>query len=112
MNLNCDAVLDMITLYWDNTLSVSTREAVREHLRVCSACRKQYQQYARTAKLTVRRPEASDINIGSGYDDLSHRLKKQHSLRIGFLAGCACVTLAAVAVSILREKRESHKKLT
>ena len=105
MNLICDAVLDMISLYWDHTLSASTRAAVREHLRGCPSCRRQYQQYARSAKLMIRRPEVSDINVGSGYSDLSHRLKKQRSLRVGFLAGCTFVTLAAIAVSFLHDKK-------
>jgi predicted anti-sigma-YlaC factor YlaD len=111
MNLNCDAVLDMISMYWDNTLSTSTRAAVREHLRGCPACRKQYQQYAQAARVSVQRPELmKNINLTDGYDTLLRKLKKQHSLRVGFLAGCACVTLAAVAVSILRDLKTGKKK--
>ena len=107
MNLNCDAVMDMISLYWDNTLSASTRTAVREHLRGCPACRKQYQQYAQAARIAIQRPEPKKtMNLTDGYDTLSRKLKKQHSLRVGFLAGCACVTLAAVAVSVLRDKKD------
>ena len=110
MNLNCDAVTDMISLYWDNTLSASTRTAVREHLRGCPSCRKQYQQYAQAARIAIQRPEPmKNINLSDGYDTLSRKLKKQHSLRVGFLAGCACVTLAAVAVSILRDQKERRK---
>jgi predicted anti-sigma-YlaC factor YlaD len=91
----------------DNTLSASTRSAVREHLRGCPSCRKQYQQYARASKIAqLIRPELNkNMNLTDGYDTLLRKLKKQHSLRVGFLAGCACVTLAAVAVSILRDQK-------
>ena len=106
MNLNCDAALDLITLYLDGALSASTRAAVREHLRSCPACRRHYQQYAHTAKLAVRKPEpVKNIDLTDGYGTLSRKLKKQHSLRVGFLAVCAFVTLAAVAVSFLRGKK-------
>ncbi|HOP11075.1 MAG TPA: zf-HC2 domain-containing protein [Oscillospiraceae bacterium] len=107
MNLNCDATLDLISLYWDGTLSASTRAAVREHLRGCPTCRNQYQQYAHAAKIAVQRPEPKEnINLTDGYNSLLRKLKKQHSMRVGFLAGCACVTLAAVAISVLRDKKE------
>ncbi len=106
MNLNCDAALDLISLYWDHTLSASTRAAVRAHLRSCPACKKQYLQYARAAKTAIHRPELTkNINLSDGYSTLRRKLQKRHSLRIGFLAGCACVTLAAVALSIIRDRK-------
>lgn len=106
MNLNCDAVLDLISLYWDGTLSASTRASVREHLRNCPSCQNQYRQYVHSARVAIHRPELTqNINLRDGYDILLRKLKKQHSLRVGILAGCACVTLAAVAVSILRDRK-------
>ncbi len=45
MNLNCDIVMDMVSLYNDGSVSGSSRKAIAKHLQKCPECRKFYKEY-------------------------------------------------------------------
>ncbi len=41
--IDCEVVLDLLPLYYDNVVSDKTKEVISEHLKECASCEKEYQ---------------------------------------------------------------------
>jgi anti-sigma factor RsiW len=54
--MRCDRCQNLFTRAWDDELSVAEREALETHWTSCSACRRAYDEYARTLELVQALP--------------------------------------------------------
>lgn len=86
--LDCDVVRDLLPLYHDGVVSETTKEAIKEHLERCAACKKEYESICvdipiKTAEMTTRKK-------------FSNMMKKTR--RKSFLTSAIAVTFICAAV--------------
>jgi len=103
MNLTCDIVMDLVSIYKDKLASQSSCEAIEEHLKECPACRKYYKQYDSIYRLE---PEKSDTVIADDYEQkytaLSIKLNRRRKLAMVGMAAFACASVGAILISALK----------
>ena len=80
MNISCDMVMDLISLYNDGVASDDTCRAIREHLRGCSACRRAYASYADTKKHDLMPPREHESDALSRKYTVVARHLRRHRL--------------------------------
>lgn len=114
MNLNCDVVMDLVSIYADGLASPATEEAITAHLKTCPSCRKYYRQYdafdispASVAPVVDPKPEVNEHM--KRYVDISLKLRRKRNFYIGAIASCACISAAAVLFGIFFNKDRFFK---
>ena len=100
MKLTCDMVTDLYPLYKDGLASPDTKEAIKEHLRECDACRNFYRRYPFQDKL-LRRSAADTFDnpthtssVTDGFNSFAKKMRRYKKIKIVV----ACLITAAVAV--------------
>ena len=110
MSLNCDIVMDLVSLYKDGLASEPSRSAVNEHLKGCSACRKYYRHYDAIDNMAISGGKPADEDdYMKHYTEISTKLRRRRGIHTGLIACCACVSAAAFLISLLSEKPLSSK---
>lgn len=103
MNLPCDAVKDLVSIYKDGLASESTAESIRNHLKQCPDCRKYYKQYDSINRLSsAKHNVAADISVEPSlkeYTELSVKLRTRRNLLIAGVALLASVTVSSMIVN-------------
>lgn len=75
-NLDCDIVSDLLSLYHDDVVKETTKEAIKQHLETCDACKKEYEA------LCVELPiEKGTVNTNTK-EKFLHMMKKAKRNRI------------------------------
>ena len=88
ITLPCDIVRDLLPLYHDGVVSETTKDAVREHLDTCDACRDEYEKLCE--ELPMENRSSSPKKKFLGMVKNQKRLKK---LMIAAISLACCVIL-------------------
>ena len=96
MNVSCDMVMDLISLYNDGVASEETCRAIREHLKECPACRRAYASYSEQKKRELKPPRIPES------DELSQKytLLARHLRRDRLLSNAAVIMLILLSATI------------
>jgi predicted anti-sigma-YlaC factor YlaD len=106
MNLTCDAVLDLISIYKDGAASESTAAAIEEHLKQCRDCRRYYKQYDSINRIISQKQAEPAGGVDDDFARLSSALKLRRTIAVVFLAVCAAITVtSAIFALLMRNKR-------
>lgn len=105
MSTACDAVMDLIPLYRDKSVSEGTRKFVEKHLKICPECRRYYRDYVKFTKIPLAFSGSSGAIgvIGSDFDALARRIRKRrNTVYLGtlFFLGGALFASVKIAQSI------------
>lgn len=103
MNLTCDIVMDLVSIYKDELASESTCEAIEAHLKECPACRKYYKQY--DSICGVEPPKSAPVIVDDykeKYTALAIKLNRRRKLAMLGMAAFACVSIGVVLASALK----------
>jgi anti-sigma factor RsiW len=104
MNISCDMAMDLIALYKDGLASDDSRAAVREHLRLCPSCAREYARYSKSTSKPGLPPEdapGSD-EISLKYTELARSLRHRHIIKTAAVAATIAVSLGVACVCLLR----------
>ncbi|HZW49795.1 MAG TPA: zf-HC2 domain-containing protein [Bacillota bacterium] len=107
MEISCDIVMDLITLYHDGLASESSVNAIKTHLKSCPNCRKAYHDY----KLAEVRPSQTetDVNIqelNDRFNYLARRLRKRQYLITSGMGFYILFSLVLLVFYTLRQREE------
>lgn len=110
MSLNCDLVMDLVSLYHDGSVSNTTRTAVEEHLKTCAECRSFYHQYRH---LIGRQPkyQAIDIpDIEAKYNKLADKMyRRRNTLTLSLALYTSLAALSVLLILLNKSKQSSAK---
>ena len=111
MNLTCDIVMDLVSIYKDKLASQSTCEAIKEHLKECQNCRKYYKQYDSINQIELE-PEKRNVDLRDDfmqkYTELSVKLNHRRKLIIAGMAVFACASVCSVLISTLKTNKKCN----
>lgn len=110
MTLNCETVMDMVSLYKDGALSEGSRESIDEHLRECRECRRYYHQYDSIDRIITKKQEAESADVEEKYASFSASLRRRRTAATVGLAVCAAVTLTSAIFAMASIRRNAAKK--
>jgi len=105
MNLTCDIVMDLVSIYKDKLASQSSYEAIEEHLKECHNCRKYYKQYDSINQKELEPENHNDYlqnDYMQKYTELSVKLNNRRKLIVAGMAVFACASVFAVLISALK----------
>lgn len=71
--IDCNIIVDLLPLYYDNVVSKETKKAISEHIESCESCKKQFEKIAE---------ELPKVNKNSTKEKFFQMLKKQKTKRI------------------------------
>ena len=101
MNLSCNVVMDLTSLYKDGLASAETVKAVREHLKECPSCRRYYRNYDH-----MEEPIGLDVGtvavapVEDGYMKLHKRIRRRRIAETAAVVVSLCAAAAVLAVSL------------
>lgn len=105
MNLSCDTVLDLVSIYKDGASSEATVKAVDEHLKTCPDCRRYYRQYDSINRLLTRKTESPAPGSEERYADFTAALRRRHTIETLAVYASAAVAVAAVGYAVFGRRR-------
>ena len=110
MELSCDIVMDLITLYHDGLTSESSNKAIKTHLKSCPTCRKAYREY----KLAEVHPSQTEMDVtmqelNDSFSYLAKRLRKRHYLITSGISFYILLSLVLLGFYSLRQREEQQK---
>lgn len=76
MNLDCNVVMDLVSLYKDKEISFVTKQSVDKHLKECKNCKKYYSDYA----ITPRKLDSGEMFGEENYSLLAKKMRKRRSI--------------------------------
>lgn len=86
--LDCDIVKDLLPLYYDDVVSETTKNAVKDHLGDCESCLKEYRDFC------IETPEIKEENTGKRFGKMVNRQKLRQRIKIAVAVIVACLVLA------------------
>jgi len=101
MNLDCDIVMDCVSIYKDGLASEKTVKAVNEHLKECRDCRKYYKQYDSINNFTTKNQSACTGSSEEKFAALSAALKVRRNIFAALLVAFTLVTTISVIFGII-----------
>ena len=108
MSLNCETVMDLVSLYKDGAVSDGTRQTIDEHLRDCRDCRRYYHQYDSIDRIITKKQEDASCDVEEKYASFSASLKRRRTIAAAGLAFCAAITLCSVTFALLATRRRTE----
>ncbi|MEA4831144.1 hypothetical protein SDC9_77383 [bioreactor metagenome] len=110
MNITCDTIIDLVSLYKDGTASKSTMELVNDHLRECPECRYYYRHYRiRPETPEQKAPFVSELNPNEadlkyfGLSQMINRKRRNDHIATSFGSIALIVLTAAVCLTISKK---------
>lgn len=94
MNWKCDVVTDLAPLYHDGLASKASRKLVKEHLRECPECRKNYKKYSPVEGVKMDMP----ISDAEDFVFLAKQMRRRRLLAWGGFLSYVSATLVALAL--------------
>ena len=94
MNWKCDVVTDLAPLYHDGLASKASRKLVKEHLRECPECRKNYKKYSPVEGVKMDMP----ISDAEDFVLLAKQMRRRRLLAWGGFLSYVSATLVALAL--------------
>lgn len=94
MNWKCDVVTDLAPLYHDGLASKASRKLVKEHLRECPECRKNYKKYSPVEGVKMDMP----ISNAEDFVLLAKQMRRRRLLAWGGFLSYVSATLVALAL--------------
>lgn len=85
--LDCDIVRDLLPLYYDDVVSETTKNAVKDHLGDCEECLKEYRDFC------IETPEPKEESTGKRFDKMMNRQKLIQRIKIAVAVITACLVL-------------------
>lgn len=110
MNLNCDIVMDLVSLYKDGATSEVTNAAIEDHLEECRACRVYYRHYGSiNQRMGHGKSSPGSVESNEGEDlekilALSSALRTRRILTVAGFTLAGILTASSVALSVLTLK--------
>ena len=108
MNLNCDIVMDCVSIYKDGLASEGTKRAVETHLKECSDCKSFYRQYDSIKDHCSSKQSASLDGKADKFAALSSVLNARRRMFKACFAIFAAITVASVIFGIIVGKRSKR----
>jgi anti-sigma factor RsiW len=118
--MNCEAVRDLLSAYYDRELAPDVEVAVREHLQDCPECAEQLSQFAELSKLAadMRQPEVP-AGMWSSIDASLHAPPERSGTKPAWrrLAPMATAAMLLVAASLallawwMRHPADEHHEM-
>jgi predicted anti-sigma-YlaC factor YlaD len=106
MNLTCDVVQDLVSIYKDGAASAGTAAAVEAHLKQCGDCRRYYRQYdSINRKFNAKLADIAG-DPDNDYMDISAALKTRRMIAEVFIAVCAAITVTSVVFAFLIRRKK------
>lgn len=102
MNLNCDIVRDLVSLYHDGLASESSEAAVKAHLKECEKCRGYYKQY----RLTKPVPVNFNLNSSGNYGELAKHMRVRRLWMLVAALAYVSASLCAFIMLLMRMRRK------
>ena len=101
MNWKCDVVTDLAPLYHDGLASKASRKLVKEHLRECPECRKNYKKYSPVEGVKMDMP----ISDAEDFVLLAKQMRRRRLLAWGGFLSYVSVTLVALVLYWAKKNR-------
>ena len=101
MNWKCDVVTDLAPLYHDGLASKASRKLVKEHLRECPECRKNYKKYSPVEGVKMDMP----ISDAEDFVLLAKQMRRRRLLAWGGFLSYVSATLVALALYRVKKNR-------
>lgn len=86
--LDCDIVKDLLPLYYDDVVSETTKNAVKDHLGDCEGCLKEYRDFC------IETPETKEENTGKRFGKMMNKQKIRQRIKMAIAAVVACLVLS------------------
>ena len=98
MQVNCDIVRDLVTLYKDGVANAGSMAAVRAHLAGCPDCRRYYRQYDAVSHAPRIHPRSAGSSVADTgrFNALAVRLKKRRTVSNAAMLGLVGVAAGAL----------------
>lgn len=97
MNLDCNIVMDLVSLYHDKEVSFVTKLEVDKHIRKCENCKKYYKDY----RILPQSPFDIDSIGEENYSKLAKRIRIRRWWTIaGFLGYVSASLFAIIFMSV------------
>ena len=101
MNWKCDVVTDLAPLYHDGLASKASRKLVKEHLRECPECRKNYKKYSPVEGVKMDMP----ISDAEDFVFRAKQMRRRRLLAWGGFLSYVSATLVALALYWVKKNR-------
>ena len=101
MNWKCDVVTDLAPLYHDGLASKASRKLVKEHLRECPECRKNYKKYSPVEGVKMDMP----ISDAEDFVLLAKQMRRRRLLAWGGFLSYVSATLVALVLYWVKKNR-------
>lgn len=101
MSLNCDIVMDCVSIYKDGLASEGTKKAVESHLKECPDCKKYYRQYDSIRHISSPSQSIPSDDKTEKFAALSSVLNARRKLFSACFAVFAAITVASVVFGII-----------
>lgn len=88
--LDCDIVKDLLPLYYDGVVSETTKTAVKDHLKNCEGCFKEYRDFC------IETPDTEEENTGKRFGKMMDKQKIRQRIKMVVSAIVACAFLAGI----------------
>lgn len=97
MSLDCNVVMDLVSLYNDKEVSFVTKLAIDNHMKDCENCKGYYKDY----KILPQKPAEMEMTGENNYYRLASKMRLRRLLSFaGFLAYVSASLFAIVFMSI------------
>ena len=114
MEISCDIVMDLVDVYTNEIASKDSVDMVREHLKTCASCRRQYDEYKKSLKnepknkvfITEKSPGLNEDVVMEGMKKLSKRLKIRRNIRNITSVTAVIISLTVFLKEVLSDRRD------
>jgi len=107
MNLDCDIVMDCVSIYKDGLASENTVRAVEQHLKKCADCRRFYKQYDSINTISTKKQSACTGSSDEKFAALSKALKMRRNIFAALFIAFTLVTTISVIFGIITGSKRS-----
>ncbi|NLL46008.1 MAG: zf-HC2 domain-containing protein [Clostridiales bacterium] len=110
MNLDCDIVMDCVSIYKDGLASEGTARAVNQHLKNCAECRKFYRHYDSINAISTKNQRACTGSSDEKFAELSKALKVRRNIFAALFVAFTLVTTISVIFGIIMGRKRDISK--
>lgn len=102
MNLDCNVVMDLVSLYHDEEVSFVTRLALDKHIKECKNCQEYYKDY----KILPQKPLAIDFSGEQNYSKLAKKMRTRRLISLAIFLAYVSASLFAIIFMSLKMRND------
>lgn len=106
MNLDCNIVKDLVSLYKDGVVREETKRAIALHLKECEVCKQYYKSYEPIQTINIKTQSIPEYDIKKEYSDLAKKIRHR---RNGIIL-VSTIYIFLSSLGILLALHELHKE--